>query len=138
MAILQWSLLTPTGHWVLALSAISQWGYRPAQFKPVPPSAKATAALIRKGDLVVSRSNTRELVGLPMIFPDDRRDVSYPDTMMRIPVDSQEISAEVSRALPSHAEMQKTNPKLCRRNKLKYAEDKWGQHPKSRGSIHCD
>ena len=84
----------PTGHWVLALSAISRWGYRPRQFKPVAPSAESTAALIRKGDLVVSRSNTRELVGLPMVFPEDRSDVSYPDTMMRISVDPEEVDVE--------------------------------------------
>ncbi|MCY4591784.1 MAG: restriction endonuclease subunit S [Alphaproteobacteria bacterium] len=84
----------PTGHWVLALSAIFQWGYRSGQLKPVAPSAESTAALIRKGDLVVSRSNTRDLVGLPMVFPEDRSDVSYPDTMMRISVDPNEISRE--------------------------------------------
>ena len=84
----------PTGHWVLALSAISRWGYRPNQFKPVAPSAESTAALIRKGDLFVSRSNTRDLVGLPMVFPEARSDVSYPDTMMRISVDPEKTSVE--------------------------------------------
>lgn len=52
------------------------------------------AALIKTGDLVVSRSNTRELVGLPMVFPEDRTDVSYPDTMMRISVNPNEVSTE--------------------------------------------
>ena len=84
----------PTGHWVLALSAISPRGYRSGQFKPVAPSAKATAALIGRGDLVVSRSNTRDLVGLPMVFPEERSDVSYPDTMMRISVDTEEVSVK--------------------------------------------
>jgi len=84
----------PTGHWVLALSAISRWGYRPGQFKPVAPSSACSAALIRRGDLVVSRSNTRDLVGLPMVFPEDRSDVSYPDTMMRISVDPEEVNTE--------------------------------------------
>ncbi len=84
----------PTGYWVLALSAISRWGYRPGQLKPVEPSAESTAAVIRKGDLVVSRSNTRDLVGLPMVFPEDRSDVSYPDTMMRISVDPDEFNKD--------------------------------------------
>lgn len=84
----------PTGHWVLALSAITKSGYRSNQLKPVEPSPESTAAIIRKGDLVVSRSNTREFVGLPMVFPEERNDVSYPDTMMRISVDPDEVSTE--------------------------------------------
>ena len=47
----------PTGHWVLALSAISRWGYVPGQLKPVEGSPAMKAALIDCGDLVVSRSN---------------------------------------------------------------------------------
>lgn len=82
----------PTGQWVLALSAISKSGYRSGQFKPVEASPESNAARIKKGDLFVSRSNTRDLVGLPMVFPEDRDDVSYPDTMMRISVDPTEIA----------------------------------------------
>jgi type I restriction enzyme, S subunit len=73
-----------TGHWVLALSAISRWGYRRGELKPVARTPAMGSAVITKGDLVLSRSNTRELVGLPAIFPEDRTDVSYPDTMMRL------------------------------------------------------
>jgi hypothetical protein len=83
----------PTGHWVLALSAISRWGYRPGEFKPVERSQAMESAIIAKGDLVLSRSNTRELVGLPAVFPEDRTDVSYPDTMMRLVVDSDRVDA---------------------------------------------
>lgn len=103
----------PTGHWVLALSAISKSGYRPDQFKPVEASSESTAARIRKGDLVVSRSNTRDLVGLPMVFPEDRDDVSYPDTMMRISVDPGEVSTEF-------LELCLRTPK-CRRQVQSYA-----------------
>jgi type I restriction enzyme, S subunit len=81
----------PTGHWVLALSAISPWGYRFNQLKPVLLKPETLAAVINKGDLVISRSNTRELVGLPAVFPEDRSDVSYPDTMMRLTFDAREI-----------------------------------------------
>lgn len=82
-----------TGHWVLALSAISKWGYRHDQLKPVEIGPETLSSRINKGDLVISRSNTRDLVGLPMVFPEDRSDVSYPDTMMRISVDPKTISA---------------------------------------------
>lgn len=83
----------PTGHWVLALSAISRWGYRPGELKPVERTPAMESAIIAKGDLVLSRSNTRELVGLPAVFPEDRTDVSYPDTMMRLIVDPDRIDA---------------------------------------------
>lgn len=103
----------PTGHWVLALSAISKSGYRPNQFKPVEPSPETMGAIIKKGDLVVSRSNTRDLVGLPTVFPEDRDDVSYPDTMMRISVDPKEVSTEF-------LELCLRTPK-CRRQVQSYA-----------------
>ena len=74
----------PTGHWVLALNALSKWGYRSGALKPVRKTKAMRAALLRPGDLLISRSNTRELVGLPGIFGEQRNDVSYPDTMMRL------------------------------------------------------
>lgn len=81
----------PTGHWVLALSAISRWGYRADQLKPVERTPEMEAAIIAPGDLVVSRSNTREFVGLPACFEEDRKDVSYPDTMMRLSFDPSNV-----------------------------------------------
>lgn len=81
----------PTGYWVLALSAISATGYRPGEIKPVEETPQARAAQLRQGDLLISRSNTRELVGLPVCFPEDRNDVSYPDTMMRLCLDSERL-----------------------------------------------
>lgn len=102
-----------TGHWVLALSAISKWGYRPEQFKPVEVGPETLGSRINKGDLVISRSNTRDLVGLPMVFPEDRSDVSYPDTMMRISVDPKTIGT-------SYLEMCLRSPK-CRRQVQSFA-----------------
>lgn len=78
-----------TGHWVLALSAISRWGYKPGELKPVEPTDVMRQARIQHGDLVISRSNTRELVGLPAVFNEHRDDVSYPDTMMRLRLNQQ-------------------------------------------------
>lgn len=83
----------PTGHWVLALSAISRWGYRHGELKPVPRTQAMESAILARDDLVLSRSNTRELVGLPAVFPEARADVSYPDTMMRLVVDSSRVDA---------------------------------------------
>ena len=80
--------LTPTGHWVLALDALTKSGYRPGRLKPVKRSAAMRNAVVEAGDLLISRSNTRERVGLSGIFNEDRCDVSWPDTMMRLRPDS--------------------------------------------------
>ncbi len=78
---------TPTGHWVLGLDALTKSGYRPGRLKPVQRTAALLSSVVEAGDLLISRSNTRERVGLPGIFNEDRCDVSWPDTMMRLRVD---------------------------------------------------
>ena len=75
---------TPTGHWVLGLDALTKSGYRPGRLKPVQRTAAMLSSVVEPGDLLISRSNTRERVGLPGIFNEDRCDVSWPDTMMRL------------------------------------------------------
>ncbi len=77
-----------TGHWVLGLDALTKSGYRPERLKPVRRTAAMLNSVVRAGDLLISRSNTRERVGLPGIFNEDRCDVSWPDTMMRLSPDS--------------------------------------------------
>jgi len=83
-----------TGHWVLSLSALSVNGYCKNNLKPVKKSSKMMNARLYKGDLLISRSNTVELVGLVGIFNEDRDDVSFPDTMMRLPVNKELIFPE--------------------------------------------
>ena len=75
---------TPTGHWVLGLDALTKSGYRPGRLKPVQRTAAMLSSVVEAGDLLISRSNTRDRVGLPGIFNEDRCDVSWPDTMMRL------------------------------------------------------
>ena len=48
-------------------------------------------ATLAKGDLLISRSNTVDLVGFAGIFEENRTDVSFPDTMMRLPVNMQKV-----------------------------------------------
>ena len=81
----------PTGHWVLALSALTRSGYRRGELKAVEKSDQMAAAILRAGDLLISRSNTRELVGLPGIFDEDREDVSWPDTMTKVTPDERRL-----------------------------------------------
>lgn len=75
---------TETGHWVLSLSALSSDGYCPGNLKPVIKTAKMANTVLTKGDLLISRSNTIDLVGFAGIFDEERDDVSFPDTMMRL------------------------------------------------------
>jgi type I restriction enzyme S subunit len=73
-----------TGYFVLGLAALSRHGYVTGDFKPVEPTSKMLSAKLLKGDLLISRSNTPERVGYVGIFDDERDDVSFPDTMMRL------------------------------------------------------
>jgi len=73
-----------TGHFVLGLAALSRHGYVTGDFKPVEPTSKMLSAKLSKGDLLISRSNTPDRVGYVGIFDDERDDVSFPDTMMRL------------------------------------------------------
>ena len=73
-----------TGYFVLGLAALSRHGYVTGDFKPVEPTSKMLSAKLSKGDLLISRSNTPDRVGYVGIFDDERGDVSFPDTMMRL------------------------------------------------------
>lgn len=73
-----------TGYFVLGLAALSRYGYVTGDFKSVEPTTKMMAAKLTKGDLLISRSNTPDRVGYVGIFNDERADVSFPDTMMRL------------------------------------------------------
>jgi type I restriction enzyme S subunit len=76
---------TDTGHWVLALNALTEMGYLPGQLKPVEPTEIMLSALLYRGDLLISRSNTLERVGFVGIYNGENEGfVSFPDTMMRL------------------------------------------------------
>jgi type I restriction enzyme M protein len=83
---------TETGHYVLSLAALSRTGYVPENLKSVPPTKAMLDCRLSFGDFLISRSNTQELVGLVGIFTEDRDDVSFPDTMMRLPIDTSRFS----------------------------------------------
>ena len=80
-----------TGHFVLSLTALSANGYRAGNLKPVVPTRAMLGARLTKGDFLISRSNTQELVGLVGIFEEERNDVSFPDTMMRLHIDGKRV-----------------------------------------------
>jgi len=82
---------TGTGHYVLSLAALSQNGYLSGNAKSVSPTKAMLKCRIGTGDLLIPRSNTQVLVGLAGIFDENRDDVSFPDTMMRLHVDKARI-----------------------------------------------
>jgi type I restriction enzyme S subunit len=84
---------------VLGLAALSRRGYVSGDFKPVEPTSKMLAAKVSAGDLLISRSNTVDRVGYVGIYGDDREDVSFPDTMMRLRPNPRLIASQFMEAL---------------------------------------
>jgi type I restriction enzyme S subunit len=83
-----------TGHFVLALSALSRSGYQAGHLKPVELTPEVEATRLNKGDFLISRSSTYELVGLVGIFDEEREDTSFPDTMMLIRLDESRVDKQ--------------------------------------------
>lgn len=88
-----------TGYFVLGLAALSRDGYVSGDFKPVEETTKMVAAKLSTGDMLISRSNTVDRVGFVGIFSDNRDDVSFPDTMMRLRPNSELVHPEFLEAL---------------------------------------
>jgi type I restriction enzyme S subunit len=76
---------TPTGKWILHLGAVTFDGFNHQATKPAPlDDRKVDANVLELGDLVVSRSNTRERVGLAGLYRGAPSPCSYPDLLMRV------------------------------------------------------
>lgn len=74
-----------TGVQMLGLGCLSPDGFNPSQLKNAPASVSAMhPAALQDGDLLVSRANTRTLVGMAGIYRDVGTPCIYPDLMMRI------------------------------------------------------
>ncbi|MFE0949645.1 restriction endonuclease subunit S [Streptomyces mutabilis] len=74
-----------TGFLVLGLGCLTPRGFMPRQLKHVSPGvAFGHSATLSDGDLLVSRANTRELVGMAGIYRDVGAPCLYPDLMMRL------------------------------------------------------
>jgi type I restriction enzyme, S subunit len=73
---------------VLSLSAVHDVTLNVEQKKPIPlPSNIEKHYSIMKGDVFVSRSNTRELVGLSAVAADEPKDrLIYPDLLIKLAV----------------------------------------------------
>lgn len=73
-----------TGLKALGLGCLTPRGFAPSQLKNVPDSAMARRFTLADGDLLMSRANTRELVGLAGRFTQIGVACIYPDLMMRL------------------------------------------------------
>ncbi len=73
---------------VLSLGAITGFSYQPSAFKRTSePTVPSAHYWLRRGDLLISRSNTPELVGHAAIYNGSPSPCIYPDLMMRLVVD---------------------------------------------------
>ncbi|MFJ8971079.1 restriction endonuclease subunit S [Streptomyces sp. wa1064] len=73
-----------TGLQALGLGCLTSGGFFPYQLKNVPDTPLARRFQLEEGDLLMSRANTRELVGLAGRYKDVGHPCIYPDLMMRL------------------------------------------------------
>jgi type I restriction enzyme S subunit len=73
-----------TGLQALGLGCLTTQGFVPKQLKRVPNSPLGQRYLLQDGDLLMSRANTRELVGQAGRYRDVGYPCIYPDLMMRL------------------------------------------------------
>ncbi|WP_158714670.1 MULTISPECIES: hypothetical protein [unclassified Streptomyces] len=83
-----------TGLLALGLGCLTPEGFTPRQLKWVPMSDTAARYRLAGGDLLMSRANTRELVGLVGRYQDVGNPCIYPDLMMRLRPDSRRCMSE--------------------------------------------
>jgi type I restriction enzyme, S subunit len=81
-----------TGKWVLGLDALTEHGYNQEGRKPAPKDdPKLAGNELRVGDILISRSNTRERVGFAGLYNGSPEHCFYPDLMMRVRVDETKV-----------------------------------------------
>jgi type I restriction enzyme S subunit len=115
------------GTYMLGLGCLTLNGFKPKQLKSAPKKTTSIeGALLEPGDFLISRSNTRSLVGLVGIFHDIGDPCIYPDLMVRL-----RFSSEVS---PEYMEQVFMSP-LIRRQIENVATGTSGSMVKISGAI---
>lgn len=78
----------PNGAAVLTLSAVTGWRYDPKAFKRTSlPTNPRAHYWLNEGDLLITRSNTPDLVGHVSIYSGQPSPCIYPDLIMKIVLD---------------------------------------------------
>ncbi len=80
--------------WNLTLSALTPNGFDENKIKPAPISVDINKYSLKYGDVLVSRSNTRTLVGLSAMYRGMPNNCIYPDLMMRVRTNPDIINPE--------------------------------------------
>ena len=89
-----------TGLIALGLGCLTTSGFEPRQLKNVPRGVVGNVrALLSDGDVLVSRANTRELVGMVGIYRTVGIECIYPDLMMRLRPDPDLLPEVLEQAL---------------------------------------
>lgn len=103
-----------SGFRVLKISAVTRNGFRSDQTKPLPLGyVPPHDHLVTDGDLLFSRANTTQLVGIPCIVDGVGEDVALPDKLWRlVPNPKKAISAFVCHALLSQSARRQIE-KMC-------------------------
>ena len=91
------------GEWgVLKVGCVNGGQFRVEESKALPDSLEPRSELaIRKGDVLVSRANTRELVGSCAVVPCDFPKIMLCDKLYRLTADPKKVSPEFLAALIS-------------------------------------
>lgn len=80
---------------ILTLSAVTGFKYRETAIKKTSlPTTEGAHYWLNKGDVLISRSNTLELVGHASIYNGNPSPCIYPDLMMRLPLNIDMIYPE--------------------------------------------
>lgn len=103
-----------TGFRVLKISAVSRNGFRAGETKPLPSDyVPPPRHIVADGDLLFSRANTTELVGIPCIVEGVHEKVALPDKLWRlVPSPRKSVSAFLCHALLSQASRRQIE-KMC-------------------------
>lgn len=85
---------SPDGMPILTLTAVRGFEYRPEAVKRTSlPTADGAHYWLQTGDVLISRSNSIELVGHAAIYNGEPSPCIYPDLMMRLPIDRSKVNA---------------------------------------------
>jgi type I restriction enzyme, S subunit len=81
-----------TGCWGLTIGSAGDWGFDPSGTKSIAVPEAGDHAVVREGDLFITRSNTQERVGLPFRAPQGLPESTYySDLLVRLRPDPDEI-----------------------------------------------
>lgn len=85
----------PSGTPILTLTAVRGFEYRPEAIKRTSlPTVDDAHYWLSKGDVLITRSNSIELVGHAAIYNGKPSPCIYPDLMMRLPIDRNKVLGE--------------------------------------------